>query len=1007
MARIPTRRDLGNAVIPQAVGGPLASAQDFGGDLGLGQVGRAGAAIAGEFQREEEKRRREAERSEQFQAEIRLQEFLGNSARGLDEAGEQIAPGGDGFTAAQEAAFDAGSEAFVGSLPERLRQPFQARLAARRNTFAAAADNIEDSERTRFNGSLLSGHLENLMIEVQKDPVNSKAFVETGIAAIDASPLPNAAKAEMKRNWRADTAARQEMARVQSDPEYARTYTSPGRARIISDLTSAAKENGLDPAFVLALVDRESGLDPTAKNPNSTARGLGQFLDGTWKAEGGGDRSDPKEQIRVLMKHTAKNKKALEAGLDREVTPAEVYAAHFLGLGGAKRALAHAPGAKMKDIFKGDWAAIKKANGLRDDVTQGEFMQSVARDLARRGEKFGGIIKHGAGNAPGLDAQGHAQAGKVANSLIAAFDKATAKESADALELERDRIAQEAVIANSRGELTYADLDSLEAAGIFTPEQRRAETIKLDADGDSARTEQAERIAAAAEASVKQAQDARESEDRGAQMELSLRADAGENVEAEARAMVDDGRMTPAAGEKIIRKSRTATAKIEQAEQEARLRRDFLQGAVDGTTTPEPFNKEHRDIIDAVWSESETAQAPIFGEDSEQARGEAIAITHATGIAPEGVITAMRGALVRRDPNEMLQAVQLARQLRQVAPGAFAGRDGRKEIDTAVDQFAHFTDRLRYDPEAAIREVIARTDPAKKEDRKALLPKANEFVDEFESADLAGNFGGMFSSADIGASEGQQEAILARYRDRLREEYIRTGDPELAKAAAAGALVSTPESPGGFGVTGVTGSRRVIEFPPENFHKEIDGSHDWMNEQLSKHVGEFSDGEVTDIQIAPHPANREMTASGQAPRYLVTYIEDVDGVPTLQAAPGRFFFDDTSAEIENAVREAEAEQARQKREADFFNRPAPTTESVAGVLDGSAEFNAEREAERERIEKGSAAAKEFADAQARSPEYIEQERARGEALRLEAADDEPVPDQPEPVPPRRSRRKGF
>lgn len=45
-----------------------------------------------------------------------------------------------------------------------------------------------------------------------------------------------------------------------------------------------AKEYGLDPVKALRVAKCESGLNPLAKNPSSTATGIYQFLDSTWSS---------------------------------------------------------------------------------------------------------------------------------------------------------------------------------------------------------------------------------------------------------------------------------------------------------------------------------------------------------------------------------------------------------------------------------------------------------------------------------------------------------------------------------------------------------------------------------------------------------------------------------------------------------------------------------------------------------------------------------------------------
>lgn len=52
---------------------------------------------------------------------------------------------------------------------------------------------------------------------------------------------------------------------------------------IISLVEIQAIHAGVNPQQALKVIDCESDFDPYAKNPNSTAKGLAQFLDGTWE----------------------------------------------------------------------------------------------------------------------------------------------------------------------------------------------------------------------------------------------------------------------------------------------------------------------------------------------------------------------------------------------------------------------------------------------------------------------------------------------------------------------------------------------------------------------------------------------------------------------------------------------------------------------------------------------------------------------------------------------------
>jgi murein DD-endopeptidase MepM/ murein hydrolase activator NlpD len=66
-----------------------------------------------------------------------------------------------------------------------------------------------------------------------------------------------------------------------------------------------AQRIGAPPELFLGLLDHESGWNPFAKNPKSTAEGIGQHLDNSWKMEGGSpeDRNNPWKNIELAANH--------------------------------------------------------------------------------------------------------------------------------------------------------------------------------------------------------------------------------------------------------------------------------------------------------------------------------------------------------------------------------------------------------------------------------------------------------------------------------------------------------------------------------------------------------------------------------------------------------------------------------------------------------------------------------------------------------------------------------
>lgn len=112
--------------------------------------------------------------------------------------------------------------------------------------------------------------------------------------------------------------------------------------------------------YTASTAARESGGDPNAKNPRSTASGLYQFTKSTWERLGGTWGSDPKkpfggavvtpaEQQARFNALTAQNAAGLaRAGL--AATGAALYAAHFLGIATAVRVLKAAPSTNLAPL---------------------------------------------------------------------------------------------------------------------------------------------------------------------------------------------------------------------------------------------------------------------------------------------------------------------------------------------------------------------------------------------------------------------------------------------------------------------------------------------------------------------------------------------------------------------------------------------------------------------------------------------------------------------------------
>lgn len=186
----------------------------------------------------------------------------------------------------------------------------------------------------------------------------------------------------------------------------------PPRAEAVHRaIADASRANAVDFRFLLAQASVESGFDPEAKARGSSATGLFQFIESTWLSllqrhgaklglgelgaavsERNGRaqiadpavrqqalalRSDPRIAAHMAAALAQENRAALEPVLGRAPDAAELYLAHFLGEGDARRflaAMAQDPDASAANLFPGASAANRaifhSADGSDRSLTQ-------------------------------------------------------------------------------------------------------------------------------------------------------------------------------------------------------------------------------------------------------------------------------------------------------------------------------------------------------------------------------------------------------------------------------------------------------------------------------------------------------------------------------------------------------------------------------------------------------------------------------------------------------------
>lgn len=193
-----------------------------------------------------------------------------------------------------------------------------------------------------------------------------------------------------------------------------------GAGAVTAAIRRASASTGSSFEILYSMAKRESSLDPSAKAKTSSAAGLFQFIEQTWlgavktygakhglsdaaaaitNENGRFTVADPARRKEILdlrfdAQHASalagelvqENRAALEGRLGREVGPAELYAAHFLGAAGAAKLLQAPSDAPAASLLPAAAVANKPVfyeNGRARTV--GEVMASIQRSMGEAG----------------------------------------------------------------------------------------------------------------------------------------------------------------------------------------------------------------------------------------------------------------------------------------------------------------------------------------------------------------------------------------------------------------------------------------------------------------------------------------------------------------------------------------------------------------------------------------------------------------------------------------------
>jgi hypothetical protein len=338
--------------------------------------------------------------------------------------------------------------------------------------------------------------------------------------------------------------------------------------------------------------------------------------------------------------------------------------------------------------------------------------------------------------------------------------------------------------------------------------------------------------------------------------------------------------------------------------------RNFHQAWNDPAHPWNPLNNEQKKQVDKGWRS--------MGGDLSNLE----AVVERTKILPSSAATALRGALISNDPQKVMGAATIARNLLANNQNIFTGVEGGSDLETAAVDFRRYTERLGLTEQQAAQRIIKEQAPdhkadlqrrMKAEDVDGVIRKEVTSGALMRDMEKAFNEGlPYFGRPGIEFDPQTRQGALADFADLVRSEYLQHGDMAKAKDQAALQLKKI------WGVTFVTGGwegvrgGRVMRFPPEKAiaNQGVENVGDEFATQILAKIKTDTGKDIDRKSLVVEPTEDGRTAqaywSGAPVPYRVRWTDE-KGVTHIAQVPLAF-----NAE---GVRARQAEARRQAFEA--------------------------------------------------------------------------------------------
>lgn len=365
----------GNTRTPQVRQAYIQGASNPGAGLaaaarGLNQLGNAVTQLEATF-------RQRDEQTERFNTLKGFSEFQTYTAEALTELKRNYSADGKGFANAANELYREKENEWLSKVSPELQDEFRYRSQEVRRGVIGDALTFQYQAGDAWFKQGVADELNKSKTILDQTPGALEAEQQRIFEVIASTDLPLAVKQDLQRQATISLASVTYKAEVRNDSS-----------------TAGALGIGEPSGVVDRIIGIESGGNPNAKNPNSSAEGLGQFIDSTWLDVLKRNRPDlasgKSDQELIALKRDPALSREMVAALVQEnsdrltragVTPtnANVYLAHFLGAGGAIAVARAAPDTPVSQILGQGQISANKS--ILEGKTAGDVRAWASRKM--------------------------------------------------------------------------------------------------------------------------------------------------------------------------------------------------------------------------------------------------------------------------------------------------------------------------------------------------------------------------------------------------------------------------------------------------------------------------------------------------------------------------------------------------------------------------------------------------------------------------------------------------